>query len=289
MINNKEGSLLVIAFDPLLGAQCTEAFSAFCKVERINSMEELEASAVEPGAVLYLMDLTCSNHIYNINFIRDKYSNRQFFVMTTTVSIPLLHQSLHIGVNDLFIFPLSDQDKDALHYKLENDTSVACIAGQIEKTANFFFPQMTRFEPIESLLDIIERDYAKGPSLQDLSDELHLSPSRICHLFKDVCGITYSCYLLCRKVEEGERLLTAADKSITHISYQIGFANPSHFCRSFKEHFNITPTSYASSNTEIAHSETYLSYQKLRAELFSNSAIKLSENQIVEVEKYHVS
>lgn len=289
MMKKKEGRLFLIAFDRLLGEQGSEVLSTFCNVDCINSMEALEASVVEPGAVLYLMDLTSSNHIYNINFIRNKYPNIQFFVMTATVSIPLLHQSLHIGVNDLFVFPLSDQDKEALYYKLKNETRVECIAGQMGSCANFFSPQITRFEPIEFLLDIIERDYAKGPSLQNLSDQLHLSPSRICHLFKDVCGITYSCYLLCRKVEEGERLLTVADKSITHIAYQIGFANPSHFCRSFKDHFNVTPTSYANGNRDIVHSVTYLTYQKLRTELFSNLVIKLPANYIAAVEKYNVS
>lgn len=289
MANNKEGNLLLIAFDRLLGEQCAQVLSPFCNLDCINSMESLEASVGEPGAVLYLMDLTSANHIYNINFIRNKYPEIQFFVITTAVSIPLLHQSLHIGVNDLFILPLSEQDKEALYYKLKNDTNVVCIAGNIENTVNFFPPQISKFESIESLLDIIERDYAKGPSLQDLSDALHLSPSRICHLFKDVCGVTYSSYLLCRKVEEGERLLTCANKSITHIAYQIGFANPSHFCRSFKEHFNITPTSYASGNRDIAYSAIYLKYQKLRTELFSNLAIKSPENNIVVAEKYNVS
>ena len=288
MVNHKVSSLLLIAFDRGLAQHCIEELSPLCDLDYCYSMDDLETLTINPGAVIYVMDFTSSNHLYNINFIRNRYPDKQFFVISSTVSIPLLHQSLHIGVNDLFIHPLSVQDKHDLFYTLKNKTYVKCFSEEIENN-NDLFPQMNTEHTIGSLLDIIERDYSKSPSLQDLSNEVHLSPSRICHMFKDICGITYSCYLLSRKIEEGERLLTVGKKSITNISYQIGFANPSHFCRTFKEHFNITPTAYVKGNRDVEHSITYLRYQRLRSELFPDLAIEAQENILNFVEKYHAS
>ena len=289
MIRTKEGSLLLIAFDRELVQQAIEELrSFFDDVDEINFMDDLENSTTDYAAVIYLMDVTSADHLYNIHYIRNKYSDKQFFVITSTVSIPLLHQSLHIGVNDLFIYPLSTQDKDVLLCSVKKQECSDYFSDEIANNSEFNCSQINKEHPISALLDIIERDYVKGPSLKDLADDIHLSPSRICHLFKDLCGLTYSYYLLCRKIEEGERLLTAGQHSITSISYLIGFANPSHFCRTFKEHFSITPTSYINGNREVEHSITYLKYQRLRYELFSSMASAAEENEVTQAKQYRI-
>ena len=65
--------------------------------------------------------------------------------------------------------------------------------------------------------------------------------------------------------------------SITTISFHLGFSNPSHFCRSFKENLGITPTAYMNSATEISLSCLYKRYQKLRMELLP--IVKVQENK----------
>lgn len=287
----KVKNLLLIAFNSALGKGIKEEFRQFIDIDEINSMVALENSAINCSAVIYLMDLTNADHIYNIRYIRDKYPDQQFFVISSTLSIPLLHQSLHIGIDDLFLSPLSEQDRNTLLEKLKNKTCVGIFNDVINKNGNdaICFPKTKKLNDVSCLLDVIEFNYAKGPSLQDLANDIHLSPSRICHLFKDACGITYSYYLLCRKIEEGERLLTLAEHSITHISYQVGFANPSHFCRTFKEHFSITPTAYLNGNRDVQYSETYLRYQRLRSELFSSASDEAQKNIDGLVGKYHVS
>jgi AraC-like DNA-binding protein len=287
IVRSKEGSLLLISFDSDLTKPILKNLEEFISIEQINSMSALENSTGNYGAVIYLIDFMSANHLYNIRYIRNKYPDKQFFVISSTLSIPLLQQSLHIGVNDVFLSPLSAQDKKTLLETLQTKTSVEFIKNK----GDLCFTQIRKPHDINGLLEIIERDYIKGPSLQDLANEIHLSPSRICHLFKDSCGIAYSYYLLCRKIEEGERLLTEGKSSITSISYQVGFANPSHFCRTFKEHFNITPTAYLSGNRDVQYSDLYLSYQRLRAELFSGTLAKKGQenSDVFFVGKYNVS
>ncbi|MFT5653375.1 MAG: AraC-like DNA-binding protein [Psychromonas sp.] len=279
MVFNSNGkNLLLIGFDPILSQCCLKKLSRYCVIDYCNSMELLEKSNGNPGAVIYLMDFTYADHLYNVNYIRNKYLKKHFFVLSLTLSIPLLHQSLHIGVDDMFIFPLSNQDQYQLYSTIKNKTSVECMTVPIENNVNFFCSNIISNNSLNSVLEILERDFCKSPSLLDLSKEVYLSPSRISHLFKDSCGMAYSYYLLFRKLEEGERLLVIGDISITSISYQIGFANPSHFCRSFREHFNITPNSYAEGSAGIDHSDAYLQYQRIRSELFPIAGVK-SDNQ----------
>ncbi|WP_185962651.1 helix-turn-helix domain-containing protein [Thalassomonas sp. M1454] len=278
--------MLVIAFDRVLEQHYREELSSFCDTQFIRSMQDLEFSNIEPGAVIYLMDYTSSAHLHNIEYIRNKYSSKLFFVISSAVSIPLLHQSIHLGVNDLFISPLNEQDKKSLRCNLMNKTQIACNSLSSEFSDDLCCETLDRDNPISELLDIIERDYIKGPSLQDLAHDVHLSPSRICHMFKDLCGITYSQYLICRKLEEGERLLISGDNSVTTIAYQVGFSNPSHFCRSFKEHLNITPTAYVHANNELKQSPTYIHYQRVRSDMmqqYSNQPSAYASNRISRV------
>jgi AraC-like DNA-binding protein len=289
MVFNSNGKkLLLIGFDPILSQCCIKQLSPFCVIDCCHSMELLENSNGNPGAVIYLMDFTRADHLYNVNYIRNKYPNKYFFVITATLSIPLLHQSLHIGVDDLFLFPLSNQDQYKLFSIIKNKTSVEFLTVPIENNLDFFCSNLIHNDSLNNVLEILERDFCMTPSLLDLSKEIYLSPSRISHLFKDSCGMAYSYYLLFRKLEEGERLLTMGNLSISSISYQIGFANPSHFCRSFREHFNITPTAYAGGNRG-EQSDAYRQYQRIRSELFPIPAVK-SDNQGLSLEgKRHVS
>lgn len=278
MVNNMEKRLLLIAFNRESAKHCVEELTSFCEVECCHFMEELEASNTDPASVVYLMDCTSVDHLHNIEFIRNKYPDKKFFVISKTVSIPLLQHSLHTGVTDLFISPLSNRDKHTFFNTLKNETDVVLYPDKIAVDFDLFCSQMIKNNPLGSLLNIIERNYTKSPSLKSLSEDIYLSPSRICHIFKDLCGISYSSYLICRKLEEGERLLALGENTVTFISYQIGFANPSHFCRSFKEHLNITPTSYASGNRDAQQSEAFSKYLRLRSELFSNAALAVSQN-----------
>lgn len=276
--NKKADLLLLVSFDQVLAKHCKEELSPFCELESLYSMDDLESSIDLPAAIIYLMDYTSATHLHNIEFIRRKFTDSLFFVVTTAVSIPLLHQSLHLGVDDVFLFPFSEQDKHSLICTLKNKTDINCFTEELESAQSLTCEQFDRESPISSLLNIIERDFAKGPSLQDLSHNIHLSPSRLCHMFKDLCGLTYSHYLLCRKLEESERLLSKNNSSVTTIAYQMGFSNPSHFCRSFKEHFNITPNSYAHGNRELTQSSIYMRYQRLRSELIPNMAAAIQSN-----------
>ncbi|MDN3651743.1 AraC family transcriptional regulator [Thalassotalea ponticola] len=268
MNNDNASGLLLVGFDLTLTSKCSEVISQMCNFDTVHSMDRLEAVAtyLEPEAIVYVMDYTTSTHLYNLQYLRQSFPDALLYIATTSVSIPLLKQAIQIGIANVYMFPFSPKDELEFVETLMSKTSLRC-----DITDNYFNVvsdlKFNRDNPVESLLDIIERDFVKGPTLQDLSDGFHLSPSRLCHMFKDYCGLTYSHYLLCRRLEESERLLSDSDKSVTTIAYSLGFANPSHFSRNFKEHFNITPNAFSQGDRTVTLSNTYIRYQRLRAKL----------------------
>ncbi len=226
------------------------------------------------GAVGYVMDNQSTNHVYNLKVIREKFASRSSYLFTNHVSISLLHQALRLGIKDVFVMPCNRKTLGSLLKDVSENTNIECFDMDINP-ANFIpSPEEVMAHPLTELFELLELNFIEKPSLQQVSGSLHLSPSRISHMFKDLCGIGYSQYILCRRLEESEYLLVQDNASITTVAFHLGFANPSHFCRSFKEHIGITPTAYMRSEAHTELSCLYQRYQRLRMELLPALSIE---------------
>ena len=97
---------------------------------------------------------------------------------------------------------------------------------------------------VKRLREILHDNYSERHTLQDLSDELNIHPV---HLSRD-----FSKYFYCnlgeyiRKVRVEKALSFLSDKQIplTQIAFDCGFADQSHFARSFKSIKGINPSKF---------------------------------------------
>ena len=81
-------------------------------------------------------------------------------------------------------------------------------------------------------------------SVTDIAAHVHMSPSRLSHLFKAETGMSIMRYLSRARLDEAKRLLASPDTSVARVSEQVGFADPAHFSRSFKRAEGISPSDY---------------------------------------------
>ena len=61
---------------------------------------------------------------------------------------------------------------------------------------------------------------------------------------KTLTGATPKQMLMTIRLEHAAQLLLNSEFNITQLSYETGFSDPSHFTRSFKKHYEMTPTEY---------------------------------------------
>ena len=99
-------------------------------------------------------------------------------------------------------------------------------------------------ERLQRIINYIDNNYAQEISLQTIAERENLSYYYLSHFFKDKMGISFQKYLNEVRIKKAEPLLRNKEKTITDISYQVGFANPKSFYRSFKQKFNSTPGAY---------------------------------------------
>lgn len=254
----------------------------------IDSLDDIVQVKKSIGAIGYVMNGQSEQHNANLKQLQKILPDTPKYIFTLQISIPLLHYVLRLGFNDVFQLPMDQRQLVKLAAQLKELNNLDCFHQdpKADKSmlscAPLLSPALTQelSHPLETLFNLIEQHYVNAPSLQQVADKLFLSPSRISHMFKDLSGIGYLQYILCRRLEQSEYLLRLKYSDITNISYRVGFSNPSHFCRNFKQHIGITPTAYLKNETGIELSPLYRRYQKLRMEclpVFESEQVALEQ------------
>ena len=92
---------------------------------------------------------------------------------------------------------------------------------------------------IVNALKYMDANFEKILSLEEVAEKCFLSPTRFLHLFKEKTNLTFRRYQLWNKLIKSLPFLT--QNSITETAYNYGFSDSSHYTRTFKETFGVTP------------------------------------------------
>ncbi len=98
---------------------------------------------------------------------------------------------------------------------------------------------------IQSITDIIHSEII-NPELNStfLADRMAMSISQLNRKINGVTGYSTMSYVLKLKLNKAERMLVEKDLSITEVSDNCGFYDPSYFSRAFKKEYGVSPTYY---------------------------------------------
>lgn len=92
---------------------------------------------------------------------------------------------------------------------------------------------------IVNALKFMDANFEKVLSLEEVAEKCFLSPTRFLHLFKEKTNLTFRRYQLWNKLIKSLPFLV--NNSITETAYTFGFSDTSHYTRTFKETFGVTP------------------------------------------------
>lgn len=97
---------------------------------------------------------------------------------------------------------------------------------------------------LQRALDYIDANLSNEVSLKAIADEIGMSHYYFCRLFKQSMGVTPHVYLTQQRLERSKELLKQRRLLISEISLECGFANPSHFARSFRKQVGLSPKQF---------------------------------------------
>ncbi len=104
-----------------------------------------------------------------------------------------------------------------------------------------YYPRLNR------LRQYVEQSYSEPISLGNAASIAALESSYFSTYFRAKVGITYTEWLRLVRIENAMELMKAGDFSITHIAYEVGFADLRTFERAFKKHTRMTPREFKKS------------------------------------------
>jgi len=108
---------------------------------------------------------------------------------------------------------------------------------------------LTRFEDLLKDYFASDKPTTLGlPSVSYCAEQLFLSPNYFGDLIKKETGSTALDYIQSRLIDQAKGKIFEQQKSITDISFELGFKYPQHFTRLFKLKTGMTPNEYRNLN-----------------------------------------
>lgn len=97
---------------------------------------------------------------------------------------------------------------------------------------------------IEKLISWIKNNFSKSITLKDMSKRISVSERTLIRKFKKSTGDLPNNFIQKLRVQKAKELLVNSTDSFEHITYLVGYTNPSTFRQVFKKTTNLNPIEY---------------------------------------------
>lgn len=132
------------------------------------------------------------------------------------------------------------------------DDAVHCVEEKGLKLLEVIAPHPG--DPHDSLIDraisLIERNYGREISDDDIARKLGLSTSHFRHLFRRKTQQPFSKFLLGFRLEKAREMILQSDVPVHEVADRTGFASPAHFSRTFHQRFGVSPSALRAGRNE---------------------------------------
>lgn len=97
---------------------------------------------------------------------------------------------------------------------------------------------------VREILDHLEKHFAQATDVQSLAAMVHLSPSRLAHLFRKEIGLPLMQYIEHKRLDRASERLLGSNDAIETIANETGYDNAFHFSTRFRLRFGQPPSQY---------------------------------------------
>ncbi len=97
---------------------------------------------------------------------------------------------------------------------------------------------------IQTAIQFIRENFSQPLSVDQLADQVAMSPSHFAHSFREISGVSPMRYLRDIRLDEARILMLGGGLRAGEAAAKVGFESAAHFAREFKNRFEATPTEY---------------------------------------------
>lgn len=170
--------------------------------------------------------------------IHEYYSHIKCVILTGYADFEYAKEALHYDVEDYLLKPLNKEELAKVLKRLE--LSLPAITGDVKNSTsdNGYSPE----EIVTLVKEYVQKNYAKELDLNSIADNLGFSSSYLTKVFNKVEDTTPSKYIRNYRMGIAKQLLQNKDMTIAQVAELVGYNDPFHFSKSFKQTFGVSPT-----------------------------------------------
>lgn len=172
------------------------------------------------------------------------------------------NEALHLSDNEktimLSVYQIMEQELNNGVDEFSQEVIIAQIELMLSYVNRFYKRQfITRktvssdiLEKTESILDDYLNHktlYLGVPTVQYLSDQLHISPGYLSDMLRSLVGKNTKQYIHEKLIEKAKERLTNTELTVSEIAYELGFEHPQSFSKLFKIKTDMSPLEFRNS------------------------------------------
>jgi YesN/AraC family two-component response regulator len=108
-------------------------------------------------------------------------------------------------------------------------------------SSEFIFPTSSH---LQEVFDYIESHYHEGITLSNVAEAVGYSPAYLTTQVAKQTGVTVNNWIVKRRMAASRHLLKNTTQSIEEVATKLGYQNPCHFSRQFRQHHHVSPSSW---------------------------------------------
>jgi signal transduction histidine kinase/ligand-binding sensor domain-containing protein/DNA-binding response OmpR family regulator len=205
--------------------------------------------SIHPDLVLCDISMPEMNGIDLCKKIRS--DKRTYFIpvimLTALTAQQQLLAGLNVGANDYLTKPFNTE---VLLSKVKNilfqqESFKKTYQKQVQVHAKEVEVESADEKYIQQALSVVEENISNpGFSVEEMSRQLFMSRVAMYKKLFALTGKTPIEFIRTIRLQRAAQLLESSEMTIAEIAYEVGFNNPKHFSKCFKNEFNILPSGY---------------------------------------------
>jgi AraC family transcriptional regulator len=175
---------------------------------------------------------------FHIEFQPEWFLKLDLDISNLQGSVNLHHPQLKALMYNVFI----SSKQDTVEGSLAIDTLLVELFTKAAKKENDITGKIPMW--VSKIREILHDDPAQSWTLYELSKALDIHPVHLSRDFQKYFGCNIGVYIRAIRLQKSLSMMIGRGNSLTDIALHCGFADQSHFIRSFKSLYQITPQAY---------------------------------------------
>ncbi|WAM33815.1 response regulator [Caldicellulosiruptor morganii] len=195
--------------------------------------------------------------------VLDSIFNSEFFERYSADSILEVSERLYIHVVDWFCHHIPKKVLEFHEYQsLDSILNFETVHDYIDHFKRFVHEATDMVSSLKGILSVkdeideaikfINQNYHKDINMAMVANHVSLNYYYFSSIFKEKTGMSFLDYLNKVRVEKAKQLLAGTSLKIWEIAEKVGYKNPKHFARIFKELTGLTPNEYRDAQKNLS-------------------------------------